>query len=109
MKKLAMAAAVFFLMTGIVLAEPTTAPAKPTSAAAVGVGLEGFKTTYADAMAAAKSADKPMYLHFTTTWCGWCRKIEKDVYATEAGKKALADFVPATLDCTLDKAGKPSE
>lgn len=70
--------------------------------------LDGFVKTYAEAQKAAKAAGKPMYLHFTTTWCGWCRKIEKDCYATPEGKKALEGFVPATLDCTVER-GKTAE
>ncbi len=70
--------------------------------------LEGFAKTYADAQKSAKASGKPMYLHFTTTWCGWCRKIESDVYAKPEGKKALADFVTASLDCTVDKGEQPS-
>ncbi len=70
--------------------------------------LEGFVKTYAEAQKAAKASGKPMYLHFTTTWCGWCRKIEKDCYGVPEGKKALADFIPATLDCTVAQ-GKTAE
>lgn len=66
-----------------------------------------FKKTYVSAEQAAKADNKPMYLHFTTTWCGWCRKIEKDVYSDDGGLKALGDFVPATLDCT-DTAKQPA-
>lgn len=77
--------------------------------AAWGADLEGFQTSYAAAEKLAKEQGKPMYLHFTTTWCGWCRKIEKDDYANPAGKKALQDFVPATLDCTVAENGKPSK
>jgi thioredoxin-related protein len=73
------------------------------SSIALADGLEGFVKTYADAQKASKASGKPMYLHFTTTWCGWCRKIESDIYAKPEGKKALADFVTATLDCTVAK------
>ena len=72
------------------------------------ITIEGFARTYADAQKAAKAQDKPMYLHFTTTWCGWCRKIEHDCYAMDEGKKALAGFSPASLDCTVAQ-GKTAE
>lgn len=62
--------------------------------------IEGFLDSYAAAQAEAKKQDKPMYLHFTTDWCGWCRKIENDIYRTPAGKEALAPFAPVSLDCT---------
>ena len=63
--------------------------------------VDGFYTTWDEAQAAARKADKPLYVHFTTTWCGWCRKIERDVYASDAGKEALKAFVPVSLDCTV--------
>jgi protein disulfide-isomerase len=67
-----------------------------------------FSKTYAAAEKVAKAEGKPLYLHFTTTWCGWCRKIEKDIYSAEEGKKALSPFACATLDCTEPKDGEPS-
>ncbi|MFB3892413.1 MAG: thioredoxin fold domain-containing protein [Phycisphaerae bacterium] len=66
-----------------------------------------FVKTFAEAQKAAKAGDKLMYLHFTTTWCGWCRKIEKDVYASDEGAKLLEPFACATLDCTV-QGGKPA-
>lgn len=78
-----------------------------TSAAFAADPMEGFAKTYAEAQKTAKATGKPMYLHFTTTWCGWCRRIENDVYAKDEGKKALADFVPATLDCTVERGKAP--
>jgi thioredoxin-related protein len=101
MKHLISAALAVSMVAGVVLAAGAANGSEP--------GLEGFKRTYADALAAAKVADKPLYIHFTTTWCGWCRKIEKEVYASDEGKKVLANFVPATLDCTVEKSGKPGE
>jgi len=69
--------------------------------------VEGFLATYEEAKKAAEARNKPMYLHFTTTWCGWCRKIEKDIYGAEEGKAALKDFVPASLDCTVPQGEQP--
>lgn len=86
----------------------TLAIALLTPAALAADNLEGFAKTYADAQKAAKASGKPMYLHFTTTWCAWCRKIEADVYAKPEGKKALADFVTASLDCTVPKGERPA-
>lgn len=62
--------------------------------------VEGFLTSWSAAQKAAKAQNKPVFLHFTTTWCGWCRKIENDIYKKDEGKEAMKDFVPASLDCT---------
>ncbi len=70
--------------------------------------VESFHKTWADVKKAAQAEDKLIYLHFTTTWCGWCRKIEKDTYDSKAGLAALTDFAPASLDCTVPRGQPPS-
>src|ERR1035437_8319673 len=69
---------------------------------------KAFATTFADAQKAAKAGDKLMYLHFTTTWCGWCRKIEKDVCSSHQGATLLEPAACATLDCTVPQGAKPA-
>jgi thioredoxin-related protein len=69
--------------------------------------VAGFESSYADALAKAKKQDKPLYLHFTTEWCSWCRKIEQDTYTDKKAKKALENFVPASLDCTVPRGQQP--
>jgi tetratricopeptide (TPR) repeat protein len=67
-----------------------------------------FHRTYADAEKIARKEGKPLYLHFTTVWCGWCRRIENDIYKLPEGKKALSPFVCATLDCTVPRGQRPT-
>ncbi len=71
--------------------------------------VPGFKDSYDKAAKIAEATGKPIYLHFTTDWCGWCRKIENDTYTTDEAKKALEDFVPASLDCTVPRGQQPSK
>jgi thioredoxin-related protein len=78
-------------------------------AVAVAAVPKEFFTTWPDAQKAAKAANKPIYLHFTTDWCGWCRRIESDTYANAKAKTALADYVAASLDCTMPDNGQMSE
>jgi len=49
------------------------------AAAAPAADVEGFQTRWAAAKKVAEAQNKPLFLHVTTTWCGWCRKIEDDV------------------------------
>lgn len=72
------------------------------------VEMDYFYKNYEEAEKIARQQGKPLYLHFTTTWCGWCRRIENDVYKVEEGKKALSPFVCATLDCTVPRGQQPS-
>ncbi len=72
-----------------------------------GTGVEYFHSDWDRARKIAKKKGKPLYVHFTTEWCGWCRKIENEVYKSKKGKKALKPFVPVSLDCTVkNKKGK---
>lgn len=70
-------------------------------------GVDYFHSDWEVAKKAAEQQGKPIYVHFTTEWCGWCRRIEEDVYQNPEGKKALEPFVPVSLDCTVrDKEGQ---
>ena len=93
MKKLAILVMAVVMVAGVEMA----------SAAA-----PGFLDSYAKAQAQAKKENKPLYLHFTTSWCKWCRTIENDIYKNPAGKKALAGFVCASLDCTTPRGTAPT-
>ena len=62
--------------------------------------VPGFLDSYKEAEEKAKKDNKLIYLHFTTDWCGWCRKIENDIYKKEAGQEALKNFVCASINCT---------
>ncbi len=92
MKSLLLSLAVVLLAAGVVTAQP----------------VEGFLTDYASAQAQAKKDGKPMYLHFTTAWCKWCRTIEDDIYKTPEGQKVLEPFVKVSLDCTVPEGQQPS-
>ncbi|MFP4054483.1 MAG: thioredoxin fold domain-containing protein [Phycisphaerae bacterium] len=71
--------------------------------------VPGFKNSYDEAAKIAEKTGKPLYLHFTTDWCSWCRKIENDTYTTNEAEKALENFVPASLDCTVPRGQRPSK
>ena len=46
----------------------------------------------------AKAKKKNIFLHYTASWCGWCKRLEK-VMDTEPFKKGFADnFVIISLD-----------
>ncbi|MBN1662951.1 MAG: thioredoxin fold domain-containing protein [Deltaproteobacteria bacterium] len=70
--------------------------------------VEGFLTDFQAAQAQAKKENKPLYLHFTTMGCTWCRKIENDIYKTPEGQKVLAPFVKVTMDCTVPRGQQPT-
>lgn len=75
---------------------------------ALAEGGEGFKKSYAEAEKAAKAENKPMFLQFSTNWCGWCRKLEKDTFPDPKVKETFSKFVTAYLDCTVEQGEKPT-
>ena len=36
--------------------------------------------SYAEASEKAAEDDQHVFIHFTTKWCGWCRKMERETY-----------------------------
>ena len=53
-----------------------------------------FKT----GMQLQKKLNKPTMIHFTTTWCGWCRKLEKEVYTVPEVIEMSRNFVCIQVD-----------
>lgn len=54
-------------------------------------GLQWY-TDYQQATAIAKRDNKPIILFFTgSDWCGWCKKMEKDIFSSP-------DFIASTRD-----------
>ena len=50
--------------------------------------------SYPDALKRSKKEGKHLMVHFTATWCGWCKKMEKETYTDSSIAKMLAkDFV----------------
>ncbi len=57
-----------------------------------GAGLVWY--SYPDALKRSKKEGKHLMIHFTATWCGWCKKMEKETYTDSSVTKMLAnDFV----------------
>jgi thioredoxin-related protein len=57
-------------------------------------GGEGWHTDWEAAKAKSKAENKPILINLTgSDWCGWCIKIEKEVFS----QKAFKDFAAANL------------
>jgi thiol-disulfide isomerase/thioredoxin len=51
----------------------------------------------------AKSDGRFVMADFYTDWCGWCKKLDKDVYE-DAGVNKLAErFICVKVNCEIDK------
>ncbi len=76
-------------------------------------GAEPGKWTmdYEAATKLAKEKDLPLLLNFTgSDWCGWCKLMDKEVYAKPAWSEYAADnLVTVTIDFPNDKSIVPKE
>jgi len=55
-------------------------------------GGDGWMSDFEAAKAKAKAENKPMVLDFTgSDWCGWCIKLDKEVFSQEAFKQYAAE------------------
>ncbi len=55
---------------------------------------EGWLTDYNEALAQAKETGRPILADFTgSDWCGWCKKLDREVFQTDTFKDWAADNV----------------
>ena len=67
---------------------------------------EGWLDDYDAALARAAAGNRQVLIDFSgSDWCGWCRRLEKEVFATEAFRKAAAErFVLLMVDSPEDES-----
>ncbi len=94
---------------------------------ALSAGQSGSKTTKADkslewlkydvALEKAKKENKPVMVFFTTSWCGYCKKMKKSTFTDDNVYSVMTEsFILAVVDGgsmykvkVTDKVGKASE
>ncbi|NGX58271.1 MAG: Disulfide bond reductase DsbH [Chlamydiae bacterium] len=62
-----------------------------------------WQTDYPKSLQQAKAESKPVLLFFTgSDWCGWCKKLDKEVFQTNEFESAMGDkLVYVELDYPL--------
>ncbi len=54
-----------------------------------------FWYTYDEGLAKAKEEQKYVMVHFYTTWCGWCKRMDKLTFDNEEIRKILSSYFVA--------------
>ncbi|HAV14271.1 MAG TPA: thioredoxin family protein [Opitutae bacterium] len=71
---------------------------------------EGWMTDFEAAKAKAASENKPLLLDFTgSDWCGWCIKLDKEVFSQDEFKAYANDsLILVELDFPRDSSSLPA-
>jgi len=57
-----------------------------------------WQPTYEKALEESKTQQKPLLVDFTAEWCGWCKKMDAEVYSTPEVSGLLKDFICVKVD-----------
>jgi thiol-disulfide isomerase/thioredoxin len=68
--------------------------------------LNWFQGSFEEALAQAKASNKLVFIDFWTTWCGWCKRLNKDTFSDATVVIEMKDFICLSIDAE-SKAGKP--
>ncbi|HVT13880.1 MAG TPA: thioredoxin fold domain-containing protein [Fimbriimonadaceae bacterium] len=60
---------------------------------------------YEGAKGEAKATGKLLMIDFYTDWCGWCKKLDADVYPDASVVKQSENFIPIKLNAEKDADG----
>jgi thioredoxin-like negative regulator of GroEL len=60
--------------------------------------------SYEQALARARQNNRNALLIFSASWCGYCKKLKKDMLPTADVRRALGGYVLAELDADREKA-----
>ncbi len=63
-----------------------------------------WERNYDAALAKSRATGKPLFIDFYTDWCGWCKKLDADVYPDARVQRLSSGFVMLKLDAEREGA-----
>lgn len=91
-----------FIITGFISCKDRSADENRVMAEDNGKSTQGTLYrghTFSKGLALAKETGKPMVLYFYTTWCGYCRAMDKMVFSdSEVAEELREKFVYVRID-----------
>lgn len=69
-----------------------------------GLTTDELRSPFERAVRQAADRKTLLLVDFTTEWCGWCRKLERDVYPDPAVSRQLSRVVYVKLDAEREGA-----
>lgn len=64
-----------------------------------------YPGTYEEALAEAKSSKKLVFIDFWTTWCGYCKKLDKEAFSSAEVAEVMKAYVCLSVDAE-SKSGR---
>lgn len=87
--------AALFAETSVKQATPTSAPAKAADTLKAQTPKKIQWLAYDQGLANAKKSNKYMFVDFTASWCGWCKKMEAETFSKPEVISMISEhFVP---------------
>jgi thioredoxin-like negative regulator of GroEL len=98
MRSILVTSAVLAALAAAAPAARADGPEVVAPAKSEGVVFETGTPKFEDVLAKAKAEKKPVFVDFSTEWCGWCRKLEKETFS----QASVADVMKALINVHVD-------
>jgi thiol:disulfide interchange protein len=81
-----------FVAATLCVAVPSTRAQVPNPGSEGRIQLKWLED-YKEVLNRAKNEKKPVLIDFTTDWCGWSKKMDRETFAKKDVQKELRDFL----------------
>lgn len=70
-------------------------------------GITFFEGTWEQALQKSKAENKPIFVDFSTSWCGWCKRLKRNAFSEkEVGAYFNSNFINMAIDAEKGEGPK---